>query len=202
MLRVWESEISDANLVSRGGVHTQDDGDDYDGTAGAAKTQKLILAPAQTTLAADIDDAQTIITLNAAVFDDSNHPYIIVVSGETSEIMTITAGFGKLALTVTRGDSPISASADDSVFNAYTYEDITIQASDEAGTDETGWFSYAVDSEGSPGEYGASLSPDDYTNPTSDSYTFWRKITAPVNAAERKNDMRHHVTFWPYAYSP
>lgn len=201
MLRVWEGSISDVNLVSREGIHTQDDEDDYNGSSGEAKEKKLVLAPAQTTLAEDIDDSQVEIKISCPVFDDSNHPYIIVVSGENSEIMLITAGFGTNAPTVTRGDSPISASADDPVYNAYTYANITIQASDESGSDETGWFAYAPDEEGSPGEYGASLEPDDFTDPTTDDYIFWRKITAPESAAQEKGEMRHKTTFEPNKYA-
>jgi len=204
MLRIWEGSIADANLVSRGGAHTQDDGDDYNGTDGEALEQKLILAPAQTTLAEDIDDAQTEIEISAAVFDDIiNYPFIILVSGANSEIMTITAGQGTTTLTVTRGDSPISASAGDSVFSAYTYSGITIQASDESGDDETSWFQYAPDVAGSPGSYGSSLSPSNFTAPTTDSYTFWRKITVSAStAAQKKVDMRHHIIFEPEVYSP
>ena len=32
MLRIWEITIEDANLVSRGGAHTQDDEDNYNGS--------------------------------------------------------------------------------------------------------------------------------------------------------------------------
>jgi len=201
MLRVWEGSITDANLVSRGGVHTQPDEDDFDGTAGEAKERKLILAPAQTTLVEDIDDSQTEIKISAAVFDDSNHSYVLVVSGENSEIMQITGAFGITTLTVTRGDSPISASASDSIFSAYTYENIVIQASDESGSDETGWFTYAPDVAGSPGEYGASLNPSNFTDPKTDSYAFWRKVTVPVSVTQKKSDMRHKTYFEPYAYA-
>jgi len=200
-LNVWEGSITDANLVSHEGVHTQPDEDDYDGTAGEAKERKLILAPAQTTLAEDIDTVQTKIKISAAVFDDlTNFPYIILVSGENSEIMEITGGSGTTTLTVIRDDSPISASASDSIFSAYTYEDIAIQASDESGSDETGWFTYAPDVAGSPGEYGASLSPSDFTDPKTDFYTFWRKVTVPVSTVQKKDDMRHKADFVPFAY--
>ena len=95
-------------MGSQGGVMSQPDDDDYDGTAGEAVEKKLFLAPAQTALAYDIDDVQTQIEVSHAVFDDSNYPYIIVVSGEDTEIMEITAGTGTKVYEVTRGDSPIS----------------------------------------------------------------------------------------------
>jgi len=202
MLRIWEDSISDTNLISRGGAHTQDDEDNYNGSSGEVKEKKLVLAPAQTALAADIDASQVEIIINAAVFDDSNHPYIIVVSGENSETMKIIGGSGTTVLTVTRGDSPISASANDPVYSAYTYENITIQASDEKGSDETDWFRYAPDVSGSPGTYGASLSPSNFTNPTTDSYTFWREVTVPEGqAAQRKGDNRHKAVFGAFEYA-
>ena len=202
MLRIWEGSIADANLVSREGAHTQDDEDNYNGSSGEVKEKKLVLAPAQTKLAAGITAAAEIITLTAPVFDDSDHPYIIVVSGENSEIMKIVSGLGTTVLAVTRGDSPISASAGDPVYNAYTYESISIQASDEEGDDETDWFRYAPDVAGSPGEYGASLGPSNFTNPTTDSYTFWREVTVPEGQpAQRKGDNRHKTNFEPFEYA-
>ncbi|GAI04060.1 unnamed protein product [marine sediment metagenome] len=197
MLRICEGSIADENLLSREGTHTQDDEDSYNGTTGEIKEKKLVLAPAQTTLAAGIDEDDEEIILTAPVFDDPSHPYIIVVSGANSETMKIIGGFGTNNLVVTRGDSPISASADDSVFNAYTYENITIQASG----DETGWFRYAPDVAGSPGEYGASLSPPNCTNPKTYSYTFWREVTAPIIAAQRKGDTRHKTNFESFEYA-
>ena len=37
MLRIWEGSIADANLVSRGGAHTQDDEDNYNGSRSSAE---------------------------------------------------------------------------------------------------------------------------------------------------------------------
>jgi len=199
MLRIYKDSIADDNLVSRGGAHTNDDDDNFNGTDGEAVEQKLILAPAQTALTADIDDAQTEIIIGAPVFDDiNNYPLIILVSGENSEIMTIAAGDGTNVLTVQRGDEPISASEGDPVYSAYTYENITIQASG----DEEGWFQYAPDVAGSPGSYGSSLSPSDFSDPTADNYTFWRKITVPEGQdAQRIDDNSHKVEFEFYPYS-
>ena len=201
MLKVYETSIAGANALSVNGAFTKPDDDDYNGKAGEAKEQKLVLAPAQTTLAEDIDDVQTRIKINHAIFDDSDYPYIIVVSGENTEIMEITDGSGTTTLEVTRGDSPISASADDPVYNAYDYQIIKIQASDEEGSDESSYVQYAPDSGGSPGSYVSSLSPANLSDPTSDSYTFWRKITIPAGNAERKTDLRHYITFNAFEYA-
>lgn len=199
MLRIWKDSITDDNLVSRGGAHTRDDEDNYNGTDGEAVEQKLILAPAQTALAADINDEQIEIIIGAPVFDDiTNYPLIILVSGENSEIMTITAGDSTNVLTVQRGNESISASEGDPVYSAYTYESITIQASG----DEADWFQYAPDVAGSPGSYGSSLSPSDFSDPTADSYTFWRKITVPEGQdAQRIDDNAHKIEFEFYPYS-
>jgi len=201
MLLMWEGSITDANLLSRGGIHTQDDEDDYNGSAGEAKEKKLVLAPTQTTLAVGIDASITTITVNAPVFDDTNHPVKII----DDEKVYVTGGWGTNKYTVIRhwdGTTPTSHSSGAKIYDCYTYEDINIQASDESGSDETGWFAYAPDVSGSPGTYVSSLSPSDFTNPKTDSYTFWRRITVPASqAAQEKIDNRHKADFVPFEYS-
>lgn len=147
MLRIYETSVAGENVLSQDGAFTQPDEDDYDGSAGEAVEKKLFLAPAQTTLAYDIDDVQTQIEVSHAVFDNSNFPHIII----GSETMEITDGIDTTTLTVIRGVSPAAHSADDAVYNAYSYYGITIQASDEEGTDESSYITYAPDSGGSPG---------------------------------------------------
>ena len=87
------------------------------------------------------------------------------------------------------------------MYDSYTYENIAIQASDESGSDDTGYFLYAPDVAGSPGSYVSSLSPGDVTNPKTYTYTFWRKITVPVIAAEKNGSTRHKVDFEPFEYA-
>jgi len=195
---VYETSVAGGNVTSQDGAFTAPDDSEYDGGAGEAVQKKLYLAPAQTTLAADIDDSQTEIEVDHPVFDDELYTKIII----GSEKMTITAGWGTTTLTVTRGDTPAAASADDPVYYAYTYHNITIAASDESGTDDTDMFRYAPDVAGSPGSYVTSLSPSVMTDPTSDSYTFWRRITVDAaTAAQDKVDMRHDVSFEAFEYA-
>lgn len=196
MLRIWEGSIADVNLVSRGGAHTQDDEDDYNGSSGEVKEKKLVLAPAQTELAAEIDAAIEIITLTAPVFDDPNHPVKII----DDEKVFVTSGFGTNTVAVIRewgGTTGAIHAKGVKIYDCYTYENITIQASG----DETSWFRYAPDVAGSPGTYGASLNPANFTNPKADFYKFWREITAPEIAAQRKRDTRHKVKFEPFEYA-
>lgn len=197
MLRVWESAITDANLVSQEGAHIQPDEDDFDGTSGEAKEKKLVLAPAQTTLAVGISATIEEITVSAPVFDDPNHPVKII----DDEKVFVTGGWGTNKYTVIRhwnGTTPTTHSSGAKIYDCYIYEEINIQASG----DETGWFLYAPDVSGSPGTYVSSLSPSNFTNPKTDTYTFWRKITVPANqAAQEKIDNRHKADFVPFEYA-
>jgi Tfp pilus assembly protein PilV len=76
----------------------------WDGTAYTAAT---------TTLATAIDDAQTTITLTSTDGLPGVGPYELDVTGPPDEVMTVTAGFGTTALTVTRAiaASPFAAGA-------------------------------------------------------------------------------------------
>ncbi len=198
MLRIYETSVAGGNVLSQDGVMSQPDSSDYDGTAGEAVAKKLYLAPAQTTLVYDIDDAQTQIEVTHAIFDDVNFLHIII----GSEPMEITSGRGTKILEVIRGDTPAAHSADDAVYNSYTYYGIKIEPTDEDDGDDADLVTYAPDSAGSPGSYVSSLSPSDFTDPTSDSYTFWRKIEIPVGDAERKINLRHAVlNFEAFEYS-
>ena len=198
MLRLYHTAVSGANIISRGGGQESADESDYAGVSGEAVEKKLFVAPAQTNLAEAIDDSQTEIEVDEAVFDTSLFPVIVC----ESEKMLITSGFGTTTVTVTRGHNGTTAAshADDTVIiNGYEYQTVEIDSADLVSPDESGWVEYAPDSTGSPGSFAAgpiteseiaALASIDYN----ESVTFWRKITVPAStAATRKTDVTHDI---------
>jgi len=192
MLRIYHTAVAGGNVLSVEGVFSAPDESNYEGRSGETVAKKLFIAPAQTTLVTGINSSAVDLVIAHPIFFNTKYRKIII----DSEVMTIIAGFGTTLLTVTRGDSPASHAADAAIYAAYTYDSITLAASDESGDDESGWLTYAPDSGGSPGSYVSSLSPTSMTDPTSDSYTFWRKIIVPASTAATRNaTLRHKLTY-------
>ncbi|MEA2064396.1 MAG: hypothetical protein U9P14_11900 [Gemmatimonadota bacterium] len=194
-LRLYE-DSSLTQLVSRDGDFSNPDQESsLDGTGGQIAQAALWAAPGQTTLAADITTTDgTSVTLSAPRFADTDYPIIVI----GSEKMLITAGHGSANLTVTRGYHNTTAATHtngDPVRLAYDCTSITVDCTDNEGTDESGWMSYCGDSGGSPdGSWEAPHSIDDIDHDGSEK--LWRRIVVPTGtAAQNKQDLVHRLAF-------
>jgi len=193
-LRLYE-DAALTSIVSLDGAFTNpDDESNLDGTAGETSTKALWVAVEQTTLAADMDISQTTVTLTAARFADTGHPVIII----GSEKMLVTAGGGTTTLTVSRGhDSTTKAThdEDDAVYLAYNCSDISIDCTDNSGTDESGWVTYC-DDDGLGAADGSWEAPHSISNLNyNQNAAIWRQLIVPaLTDAAYKIDLVHQLT--------
>lgn len=178
------------NPVSVGDM-SNPDADTFDGKIGEVRDRELFLANEQSALAANIDSAQTAISLQSAAFADGD----LVIVG--SEIMKIVSGGGTTALTVQRGVSgtaPAAHTSGSKVYLAVDYDAIVITPEDTSGSDESGWVTLAL-SQGAldgatPGE---ALAIGD--KPHNETISFWRRYTVPAETpVQNKTDIKLKVT--------
>lgn len=205
-LRIYEADpASDpSTLVTVDGDFTNpDDEASLDGTSGETSVKALWIAVEQTTIAEDLDDSETEITITSARFADTDYSVVIV----NSEKMLITAGHGTTTLTVTRGYNSTTAATHtngDEIQLAYTCTGITIDCSDTTGTDESGWMTYCDDDGGgSPdGSYSAPHTPGAGSVAHTTSLAIHRKLIVPAStAASLKRDLVHRLAATVNEYS-
>lgn len=194
VLRLYDQVGLTTMISIDGGFENPDEETAIDGTAGATKQLELWVAVEQTTLAAAITTtSETIITLTAARFADTDYSTIII----DSEKMLITAGHGTTSLTVVRGHNGTTAATHSSaaaVRAAYDCTNISIDCVDETGTDESGWMTYCNDNTGTP--TGSWEAPHTISNIAYNaSVAIWRRLIVPaLTAAEYKHDLIHRIT--------
>jgi hypothetical protein len=183
----------DAELLQRvsEGDMTAPDTDVFDGTAGEEKDRQLYLANEQTTLAAQIGAADTVLSLSDARFTDGDS----IIIG--TEMMVVASGGGTIAITVNRAQEGTSAVSHDTgarVYSACNYTDLSLQPVDVQGTDESSWCAVASTQEEldacTPGE-ALILGSKTYDQVLS----FWRRITVPPGTPmQNKSDLKFHIT--------
>jgi hypothetical protein len=193
VLRLYKDEAL-TEMVSLDGDYTSPDEEtSLDGTNGDSAEKALWAAVEQTTLAAEIPDADsTAVSLAAARFADPGYDVILV--GE--EKMLIAGGHGGTSLTVVRGHNgtPRSAHAAGSpVRLAYDCTSVSIDCVDTLGTDESGWVSYCLDSGGAPdGNWQAPLALGGLNFDRS--LKLWRRVVVPsATPAAYKQDLVHRL---------
>ncbi len=197
-LRLYEADpASDpSSLISVSEAFTNpDDEASLDGTSGETSLKALWVAVEQTTIAEDLDNSETEITITSARFADTDYPVVIV----NNEKMLVTGGFGTTTLTVTRAHNGTAAATHtngDEIQLAYTCTSITIDGADIEGSDESSWLSYAADDGGgSPtGPWEAPHIPGDGTLAHTASTAIHRRVIVPAStAASLKRDLVHRL---------
>ena len=166
------------------------DADTYNGTYGQARDRQLFLANEQVELAAALDESATTVTLLATSFADDE---VVLIDAEQ---MKVLSGGGTTSLTVERGYAgsvAASHAAGATVYSGYNYTGITVSAVDAAGSDESGWYTFALTQVGlADAVPGVALQLADKAY--SEMLSFWRRCTVPPGTpVQTKTDLRMRV---------
>lgn len=192
------NESAITNVFTLTGDFTYPDPGEADGDAGATIENLLYITMRQRKLDGGIDANQEDITLDYAWFADDGKNIIIFTSGEKG---LITAGFGTVNLTVTRGyhGTTKASQADGTTFQSCykaLANEATIKAVDIEGADESTWVTYCLAPGGTPDESyqseltlkaGGDIEPGDVIIVN-------RKIVVPASwDPEDKQDLIHRI---------
>jgi hypothetical protein len=173
------------------GDFSNPDADNYNGTDGEVKDRQIFVANEQTTLAAPVDDSQTIIELTEPRFADAE--YIII----GTEQMQILSGGGTTSLIVRRSVSNTMAVAhadEVPVYSGYDYTGLVADPIDVFETDESVWYKLALTqaeldaaTQSAPLNLGAKAH--------NQTLSFWRRCTVlPNTPVQNKTDIKLRLT--------
>lgn len=167
------------------------DQDVFNGTDGDTKDRRLFLANARGRLASAITAEDTLVTLTTPAFGNTT---TIIIGTEHMRILT---GGGTASLNVERGVDGTTATghdADSLVLSTFNYRDVTVQATDTDGTDETSWISVAATQEDlATAQPGGRLALGDKTH--AQSLAFWRRVTVPAGTpVQNKTDLKLRIS--------